>query len=143
QAHRRRAAPEVELEQVELVGRQDVGGLGSVHELSVLSFVTEAGSAVAGAAAGGSAVAGGGGRLLSRSRTITQARLPSTRAATAATATTVTDAPSSLRPEASSRIASARRMSPPGARLETWAPNHAPGIAPTSRDTVSPSSNSP
>ena len=35
--------------------------------------------------------------------------------------------PSSFRPDASSRTASTRRMIPPGARLETWAPIQRPG----------------
>ena len=68
--------------------------------------------------------------VLARRRIPTQARLPSTSAPTAASRTVTLSTPSSLRPDASSRIARTRRMTPPGARVEIWAPIQAPGSRP-------------
>src|SRR4029079_3071546 len=74
-------------------------------------------------------------RLTSR-RMTTQARLPSTSAASAARNTRRVSRPSRRSPEARSSTARARRITPPGARLEICAPMNAPGIAPSSSDTV-------
>src|SRR2546426_1070373 len=57
-------------------------------------------------------------------------RLPITRAPTATSRTMSVLSPRSRSPDASSRTARARRITPPGARLENRAPMNAPGIGP-------------
>jgi hypothetical protein len=86
----------------------------------------------------------GTGRLaLNRRRKRIQATLPTAIAPSAAATTTGVGAPTSLSPEAISTMASARRMIPPGAREESWAPRNAPGSAPASTELVTPSDTEP